>query len=529
MINQFPSQFFYCTSENFLKFNEPHIYGYGIFAGRIAINEYFDSDSPAKTLCEYPGAFTVLRRYQNKLEIIPDCNGFQPIFIYKKGSFWAFSNSFYLLASSLKEESHKLSLNYGYASIMLYHKWTLLLYDETMCKEIRLLDFNRWLRIDLDTGELNEIATPQISQVDPLSEAGIAIADEWLDKWAALVAGFAAADIPIMQELTGGKDSRVAFLPTMLSGVDLNSINIKCDNSGEDLPLCKKIGSRLGFEPNANPIERPVIESEVYESFWNYCRRGFTGTPFEKRNASKIYIRMTGYNGEPLRYHDDLYPARDFTKKMYDGRYGEKMREAAQAIFFKAHGCVLENYFNNDSKNDLEASYILYRASRSRLHFGSGMSMLLFSNALTLAPLADPALYKLDLGKAPTRDILFALLLIRAGQILSTIPFDGGRTLDPTAIELALWLNKRFPRKEIEIVPFNIKLSQGKAYDFSPCQKEWDFHQLAEKRFASVAEIFDKHFPAQIIEETLPNQLRHTYAMNCAIGIADFLPVSTED
>lgn len=105
-------------------------------------------------------------------------------------------------------------------------------------------------------------------------------------------------------------------------------------------------------------------------------------------------------------------------------------------------------YLSSNYPDDLYDAQKLYNYVRARNLNARSYIEAFLCNMITISPLMDPMLLKLDLTNysVEDRDILHAILLNRFLPELENIPFEGGRNIAHTTINKAKYINGQFNR-----------------------------------------------------------------------------------
>ena len=141
---------------------------------------------------EEDGAYVYLRREGNRLTITQDFIGSWGLYLYRQGDYFALSNSFLYLVEYLRDK-RPLSLNKEFADYMLVADLCSAVFEETLVREITLLDRGAVVNIDISARTLEiRLVDYMENTVDPSTPEGLAILDGWRDKWVGRIRHIAA-------------------------------------------------------------------------------------------------------------------------------------------------------------------------------------------------------------------------------------------------------------------------------------------------------------------------------------------------
>lgn len=525
-IREFQENGFFCFTKTDPPLPQDHLYGFGIIDNKLLYNRDLGLTVKPQSIPDCVGNFIVVSANNSAVSLLPDFNGFMPLFLYEQDDWWAVSNSFLLLEKALRKAGRKLTLNFGYASCWLHHIYTPMLYDQTVCKEIRLVHFASWLRIDLATGKITENPYPKIESADIMSASGMELIDRWIDKYAGILRAFSKAGWPIMQELTGGFDSRICFGLMEAANVDLSAANIRCDEQNDDRERAEGIAEHRGFKLNANGVPMNLARKQDADLIFRLNRYGFHPYPMTSHRVARFpYLRITGYHGKILMEDASfiLWPE-EYVAHWYKGQYGAELAEAARDEFLSAHDRIMADFYAGERKYAQVALDEMYAQSRARLHNGSAMNLLFMKNAITLAPIADPLLYSVRIEDSPSLDLLYGVIMNRLCHSTRFLPFNKGRSLDPTGLELGQWLNRKYPRKRDrdEREP-EVAYPTEPLNDAPQSAEEYDPLAISVELFEAVKEKFFSRFPEEIFRDNASQPSRIANLRECAIAIAAFM------
>ena len=389
-----------------------------------------------------------------------DFNGSYGIYLFRKGDYFALSNSFFRLLEYIKTR-YPLSLNRDYANYILVNGLASHAYSETPINEISLLPKNAIIMIDIEKRELKfDYIDYKENSIEIDSVEGLQTLDNWFKRQTTIIRNIAEKTNQITVDLSGGFDSRLTFLLVLMSGIDLNKIKINSANDklhthAEDYEIATSIANSYGFKLNndknwSNQAIPYSLSDIVNISF--YAKMTFHKEMYFKycKYAMKKY-RIPGAGGESIRsYWNEL--AQEHLKKeanaagVYSKNIADEMSVSITRIISNAYKAIQEKYKIKDD-NSIDYPWNLYRETRCRSHFGKADVENFFANVYDLSPLLDPDLWKIKLHSAECLDgnLLIALIFVRYSPKLLTFKFDGGRAIAEETIEYAKKINEKYP------------------------------------------------------------------------------------
>ena len=436
---------------------QTHLYGfYTTVAGM------FTQPPNSEDIADATGPWVMVRRSRAGIDITQDSIGCFGLFLFRKGSYWALSNSFNHLLDYLKTK-FELSLNKGYALALFAEEHRVTVYGETIINEISWLDRRAQLHIDAETAELSFNLRCLEEKTIPINtEEGLMILDTWHDKWASLVRG--ASELwggDLMVDISGGYDTRMVLAPVLSSGADLSGIVFNSiPTMEEDYRIANHFAQEFGFRLNAEP--KPTAPHSL-PPIEPYAERALTSIFFASRireqtsqlpSSWQMYFKGSG--GELSRYYWDGYNRstiieRDL-KKLQEvhqpcDKHFQQCLESILSRSFDGIEMMLKQTGGSIGKTGIDGQRY-YMETANRAHFGMEASRRTLFGQCIQTPLFDPLMLKL---RGPLdgshRQLICALVYTRYHESLASIPFDRGRFIPEKTLQLARELNKRYPRK----------------------------------------------------------------------------------
>lgn len=454
------NEFFVIDSNN-LNNVKTKLYGYCIIGDNIVHN----ANDVKVELLSGTGLYVYVENNGKNIKIMQDYNGSYGLYLFKEDGYFAISNSFQYLVDYLKKD-YKLTFNRDYANALMVTDLCSLATKETLINEINQL--NQREIIDIDVAEKSYKSTLfdyEEGTVEPDSEEGVAILDNWFNRWTSLLSKY-AKDKSFCAELSGGFDSRLTFMLLNSSDIDINEIYISSINDNgphaEDYEIASEIANHYGFNLNNKPDFKFNIDENFLKNVFNdyyYIKLGFQKYIGIFRPDCNYSLRGSG--GECIRKYwvdtkQDIINNFDWWINYYYKKSSKKIRKMVKNSVEK----VINNSYNDIKKlyttlgkefrEEIFGSY-LYNESRCRYHFGKGDLIRTFSGLLVLAPLRDAQLAKLKLSSIKTKDnnTLIALIFNRYSNLLN-FKFERGRSIDKKTIDYVTEFNNKYPFKKRE-------------------------------------------------------------------------------
>lgn len=453
------SQFFVLDSTN-LELASNRLYGFAIAGGRIIQNE--DLLKNPEIRLNGGGTYVCIRVKKDSIILEQDIDGSYGIYLFRKGKYFALSNSFWKLVEFVKNK-YPLSLNDDYAAALIVSPLSSRAYSQTLIKEIEMIPRNTYISIDKVTKTLT-IQNMKINDNSIALESieAFTIMDDWYGRWTQLLRTLKNQTDNIVIDLSGGFDSRVAFLIALGANIDLNRVRVHSTNDRlhtheEDYEIASSIAQHFGFQLNKE-LHTPQFffkEPETVRSISHYVKSGFHKQMYWKFGfMMEPRFSFGGKGGEIINGHGMFgvnnggYFIENETNRSKNFSYSFK-----KPVFH-----IMENLIDHicnvyNVKEDCPyITLLLYRDTISRHHFGKSNVESLFSNVFSLDPLMDPELRKLKINSPLCQDtkLLMAVLLARYCPDLLEFPFQGGRFISRETISYAKSLNEKNPFVKIK-------------------------------------------------------------------------------
>ena len=450
--NDFLKEEFFIIESTDLKSVKSYFYGYGFSDDEVIRQDNFSSDLKL----DAAGSYVSVNVDGDYIYISQDYLGSYGLYLYQIDDYFAVSNSFLKLVEYLSKSDKTFTINEDYANYYLAAAMSSLVPDETLVNEIKMLKHNVIVKIDITNKSISyERIEYGEGSVSLDSSEGIAILDEWHDKWVGRFRNIFASN-HLTVDLSGGFDSRVVAALWLSSGINLDNLTINSSHHNErfdeDFEIASQIADYFDFKLN-NDYKRERIPCTLEESINTplYVKFGF-----HKKRYFPIYknaqpnFRISGHCGGTIRNYPNI-PVSQYVDEIIEraSDYENHVEDSTRRLFSKKIDELSEIYGLN--KNSKRLSSILYRESRNRHHFGKAFVEAYLKNWITLAPLSDALLSKLKITTDECDDDLLIITLIFARYCPELLNFkvEGGRKFNEKTIEYANMLNEKYPR-EIE-------------------------------------------------------------------------------
>lgn len=411
------------------------------------------------------GAYVYVNSDGKQIKIHRDVNGSYGLFLFRLGTYFALSNSFFYLLDFLKD-NFDLEFNKDFANYMLAMDLVSEAIEDTWIKEIKLLDKDAVVNIDVATSTLTtDLVDWKINTVPLDSVQGMAILDGWFARWTRLFRNIQQKTNNISIDLSGGFDSRIAFCLACSSGMDLNAIRVNSLNNGknaclvEDFEIASSIADYFKFGLNKN-CSNPEGVNFTQEDLLNINLH--SRLPFHRQielaygyvGKKNKYIKYTvsGDGGENLRsyWNTSIDEHNESYLRNLKNRYSNAVTENIKKSVYKLSDKTIEYLFRKYKFSDRKSVWLtklVYMNTRSARHFGGMAVLAYFANSIRLQPLLDPEILKLkfDNDNCPDGGLLIATIFNRYCPKLLDFKFEGGRSIDAQTINCAKEINAKYP------------------------------------------------------------------------------------
>jgi hypothetical protein len=450
-------EFFLIDSDNLAEI-KTRLYGYSIQATGIYEQDNLTKDA-VKNL-DGRGCYVYVEVKDGQITIKQDLNGCWGIYLFRHGDYFALSNSFFRLLDHVKFR-YPLTVNRDYCHQLILNDLCSHTYSETAVNEVSLVERNAILHIDIAAKNLETELIDYRENTVPLdSEEGIAILDSWVEFWGSVLRGVAQNTKFLAADLTGGFDSRIAFIVALSSGIDLSKMQIfsikgTLHTYKDDYEIASQIAERYNFKLNQPLPANRLLQlsfSDAWNSYFYNLQTFHKSFMFSTQKPVNKCYQLTGYGGETIRTYWQK-PSRKFMENQnwkvrpYSGFLSRELFQSLETITNSAFLAIREKYKIKD-ENCEDIPQYLYQETRCRHHFGKFTLFNYFRSKILISPILDPTLrtLKLNTPECPDYNLLISLLFTRYAPDLLKFPFDSKHSIAPETIACAQKINARFPR-----------------------------------------------------------------------------------
>ncbi len=456
------SDHYFCIDSNNLDVVKNHLYGYAFYQGCIIEHDHMSGFSLDEIHGGLYGAYVCVSVENDEVVLYQDYLGAFGIYLYRDGDYIAISNSLNYLADYVKE-THPLNINREYCYAFAALDQGPFSFSETIFREIEWLPRNVEVHINIKSRTLYLNKIDFSEKTVPLqSEEAFAILDSWIDRWRSFFCSLEKQNVRIIADLTGGFDSRLSFLPLLVSGIDLNQVNVNSAKSNvkgytfdEDYLIAEEISKKFNFSLNNNAecASIPFSADEMLNSsfFPKLGCNKLLYPAYGKRIKRAVHIN--GIAGEVI-YDEWDEPFRRFIinkcKECFKIPIGGKTR-AYRAVVrtISKSGREMMDWFGIKGFNNNSSSRHIYTETRVRLHCGRSMVEEYTKNIISLNPILDPELQKINFN-IPEVDTPFLLPLViyeRYCSELLSVRFRKGKGYKEDAVSFAKNLSAEYVYK----------------------------------------------------------------------------------
>lgn len=429
--------FFVIASDSNLCALENKLYGYAYFNHKLFHNSYVTN----RDICERPldavGAYVIISRKSDTIEIISDCMGNEMIFYYNTKDFFAVSNSFYMLVQYLKSRVI-ITLDESYASLFTVTNSIVTCHHErTLVNEIKLLHIDEKISINICNNTLKiEKAYERNKKVKINTIQGLTLLDSWADKWVKIIRTIVDCNQQVNLQLSGGFDSRVTLALFLLAGIDFRKINVESSTRmKEDFEIAGKIADYYGFKLNQKyDFESINVPDEEVFNMQIFNRLGLHQEYLAPVNKyfNRPLFTFTGLGSAHSWYEDST---NKYTQRMQLGTNNEIAKKCIKDILDEMYAYI-NNYHGTPlpaNKNFMNYAYIF---TRNRYNVGTSMVHKSCNNEFLFSPLQDYLFNLIDPIYEGNDDfnLLAAITFQRYAENLLNFPINENRKIKPETI-----------------------------------------------------------------------------------------------
>ena len=448
--------FFVITSNDDLDVIIPRIYGYAITENEIAINL---KNYNKEIAVDSPGCYVQIKTDKNKIEIQQDYFGCFGLYLYQSGDFFAISNSFLFLITKLK--NLEVNINKDFLAAFANETTAILSGYETLLSEVKILPRNSYFVIDKNTKSFNiQIFHNTETNVPINSREGIELLDKWHNKWNNIINSLLKAGEYVSCDISGGKYSRAAFSCLFKDNLDLDSIQFNSSKGdvhtlSEDYQIATQISKIKKIELNKISSKSRRIRISSTQSLINsllakggfhkelMCQSFYENKP--RFNINGMVADLRDFWAIPVsEFIDDVSNRTKFNTI--------NSRESTEKILRNTIDTIESLSPKEWFELEHTAKDYFYRNVRMRHQYGRVSVEFFLSNIVSLSPLLDPILYKLDqkISSQTDYDLIYAVIYDRYLEDLENVPFDSNREVISATRNESKKINQSFPFKKIE-------------------------------------------------------------------------------
>lgn len=507
--------FFFISSDSDLRKTKTKLYGYAINDDSILIN-VVGYRKPIDVAS--PGCYVQTIVDENKIVIKQDYFGCYGLYLYKEEDYFAISNSFIYLLNNLK--SKKLSINKNFVRAFVNESTAILSGFETMISEIELLPRNCMVQIDKNNKKIKiDIIENEESDIPVNSESGIAIIDKWHEKWSGVAKSLLRSNIYLSCDLSGGKDSRAAlsclFSPLQdLNQIQFNSAKGNIHTLSDDFKIASNISDKMNFQLNRISSLCKRIRQHPFISLANSF---LAKAGFHKELMCQNFLETNprfNINGMVADLRDFWsMSVEDFINENIDrSRFNsietkkalkELLRSNVKKI--QASSSLAWNEAQHTAKD------YFYRNIRVRHQYGRVSLEFFLSNIISLSPLLDPSLYRLNqkIDEKSDFDLLYAIIYDRYIPELNKTTFDSNRSVSTSTWDMARKINSKFS-KPIAYKQIEFNIAENLQHDTEIIKEYTEFNSPIDLLLSEVREIdFLKFINSFLGDEVLNHAQRY--------------------
>lgn len=454
------NQYFFVIDPKNMDAVKDRFYGYAI------VDEGIVTDCADSRKLTGEGTYVAVFVSSDRIEIRQDYLGSFGLYLYREHDFWAVSNSFWLLAEHLCNEGHPLTKNDAFVDHMLVPYMNCAAYSETPYHEITCMARNAVVTVDKQAGTVGlQFIDYGENSIWPDTKEGLEILDRWFLKWTHIIKDLSDKTSNIFADLSGGFDSRMAFVPVLKAGVNNDRITIRSIVSdtycfAEDYKIASKMATYFGFA--LNDVHHQNVETEDYSIaealeiswyikwlmhnqlyFYRYCP-----------SWKEPHYYISGHGGESVREYWSARNGFSCEKRLkackkaawrFSPRIEKKLSATLDSVFRKTFDEIGSYYAGKVHHADGGVDF--FRDTYCRYHFGKQNVEGLCGNSYILQPLLDPIIQKLALSGEKCHDdnFLLTLMMGRYCPELLSFPFEGGRRMRPKTVAYAGKINRKLP------------------------------------------------------------------------------------
>ena len=441
-------KYFFIIDSNNLDSVNTKLFGYGISKNGVIT----DSNKKFSDLTD-SGAYIFVDAGEDEIKISQDYIGSYGIYYYRRDDYFALSNSFLYLMEYLRDNHENISLNRDYANYYLSKGLVSNLSSPTLINEITMLPEDIIIHIDKNTGNIDFEKIQTKEQYVPInSKEALDILDGWFLKWVGVIRSIRENSNALSFDISGGFDSRAVASIWLNANIDFSRVRVnslELPHLREDYEIAQEIVESMGFQLNNTLVfDSKRVEPDETLIKSKYVKFGFEKIIFFRRTVpTNPMYRISGHCGGIIRDHLQMNSDEYKTVISRTGyHFNSNFRDSCERLINEEY----EKFLNDYDEDYLykEFASMLYKKARCRHHFGKEFADSFLYNKITIAPLSDSALQKIDYKIGIDDDnLLTALIIKRYCPKLMEFKFEGGRSIKRETLEACDEINSISPFK----------------------------------------------------------------------------------
>ncbi len=406
------------------------------------------------------GYYTAVQLNGNTVRITQDFLGAFGIYFYQNNGRTVISNSFFRLADYLKGQ---LTANNEAIRALIASSFAPVGVDDTLAREIRQLDSQDSVMIDLESGKVTTEKTPfpyfrrKLDNAESLVEL-----DRWYERWVNLFRSLIEQGYSINSDLSGGFDTRIAFSMLKNTGLELDSIRmlshekVELAKDSDDYRIASEIAADHHFELNKKAdISEKAGKIDPEDSFRKCRYVSYAGTTTNKyclTDYSKpaIFIKGLFSSIKGNVWSNSIKTARKENTRSFK----TICNESGMPLLKRFSELSAQNRYMNEQfqrflsepfNDERDIAILHQKLIVEKLDARKAVDWLM-NNQLIVSPFADPDLVQFDYNRSDRGDNQFLATLILDRYSPELLKYEiQGRHLDKQTLALVRELNREYP------------------------------------------------------------------------------------
>lgn len=415
------------------------------------------------------GCFTAVKVDEaGNIRIFQDLCSSTYIYYFDNGSYWAISNSFFMLCDEVKKH-FSLTINEDFFEILYSTKTCAYTEIETLAKEIKAVPFG--VMVDINSRDKSLSFVKNVTVFDALekkvqidSAEGMALIDGWISRWSSIIRWLYNNNHMIKIDLSGGFDSRTAFALTLAAGISYESSNVHVysdHNSKSDYEIACNIAGHYGIQISNNSFTEGSVEIsgyEVYEIYHRIFANVHREAYFPNCCYKKPIFHINGINGEVLHGWGE-------NSEAYMRRFFDFLPEEGSLYPVKAWKKFSDDWENisdlsdDEELNDKEKDSLFYLLTMNRAHGGLSMFQNYVLNCIQVTSFVDLDILRIARAKGYGSHLINAVIISRIDPHLLDYPIHNlsEQSFTRDEIEYAKKLCEKYKSQvQISEIPYTL-------------------------------------------------------------------------